>query len=79
MSIDEKAVEVPAGQPGKRFIPLTMWNKYYDFPPLGGLRHLVFFEKENGFDKVVIRVGSRVILDESAYFEWLRSQKKGVK
>lgn len=54
-----------------RLIPLTEWNKHHQWPPLGGLRHLVFFAKTNGFSKVVRRVGRRVLLDERAFFEWV--------
>ncbi len=33
-----------------RLIPLTKWNEHHPWPPIGGLRHLVFHEKSNGFD-----------------------------
>ncbi len=55
----------------RRFIPLTKWNEYHPWPPLGGLRHLVFFKKQNGFHRVVKKVGSRILLDEQAFFEWV--------
>lgn len=57
-----------------KLIPLTEWHKHHEWPPLGGLRHLVFFAKENGFDKVTRRVGRRVLLDERAFFEWVEAQ-----
>lgn len=57
-----------------RLIPLTEWHKHHQWPPLGGLRHLVFFAKENGFNKVIRRVGRRVLLDEQAFFEWVEAQ-----
>lgn len=79
MSIEEKAVGVPEGQPGNRYIALTSWNKFHEWPPRGGLRHLVFYEKTNGFDKVVVRAGKRILIDEAAFFKWLRSNKKEVK
>jgi len=55
----------------RRLIPVTKWNEYHDWPPIGGLRHLVFNEERNGFSKVVRRVGRRVLLDEAAFFEWV--------
>jgi hypothetical protein len=58
----------------RKLIPLTSWNQHHDWPPLGGLRHLVFHAKENGFDKVIKRIGRRVLLDESAYFDWIESR-----
>jgi len=59
-----------------RLIPLTEWNDHHPWPPLGGLRHLVTNAKENGFDAVIRRVGGRILLDESAFFEWVNRQNK---
>ncbi len=56
-----------------RLIPLTNWNQHHAWPPIGGLRHLVFFENTNGFHKVVRRVGRRVLIDEAAFFAWVDS------
>lgn len=53
-------------------IPLTEWSKYHPWPPIGGLRHLVFHAKNNGFDQVVVRASGRVLLDEEAFFRWAR-------
>ena len=60
-----------ASAPPTRLIPLTDWNQHHAWPPIGGLRHLVFFERTNGFDKVVRRVGRRVLIDEAAFFAWV--------
>lgn len=59
-----------------RFIPLTEWSKYHSWPPLGGLRHLVFYADTNGFNKVVRRAGRRVLIDEQAFFSWIEAQNK---
>lgn len=48
-----------------RFIPVTQWNKYHDWPSVPGLRHLIFYEHQNGFHKP----GWRVLIDEEAFFE----------
>ena len=63
-----------AGYPSPRLIPLPQWNRHHPWPPIGGLRHLVFHAKSNGFDKVVKRVGRRVLLDEQAFFVWVDEQ-----
>lgn len=55
-----------------RLIPLTDWPKYHAWPPLGGLRHLVFYAERNGFNEVIRRVGRRILIDERAFFEWIR-------
>lgn len=61
-------------QRGRRLIPLTKWNEYHEWPPLGGLRHLVFHAATNGFERVIRRVGRRVLLDEAEFFRWVESQ-----
>jgi hypothetical protein len=37
---------------------------------------MVFNAHQTGFDKCVIRIGRRVLIDEQAFFEWARNQKK---
>lgn len=58
----------------RRLIPVTEWNKHHSFPPESGLRHLIFYASTNGFDKVIRRVGRRVLIDENAFFQWVDEQ-----
>ena len=60
-----------------RVIPLTKWNDFHPWPPLGGLRHLVFHADSNGFARVVKRAGRRVLIDEAAFFKWLDDNNNG--
>jgi len=60
----------------RRLIPVTKWNEYHPHPPIGGLRSLVFYAKQNGFDHCIRRIGRRVLIDEGAYFEWIEAQNK---
>lgn len=60
-----------------RLIPPTKWNDHHDWPPIGGLRHLIFHAKTNGFDAVVRRVGRRVLIDEDAFFSWVERTGSG--
>lgn len=60
----------------KRIIPVPDWNKHHSWPPTGGMRHLIFHAKTNGFDKVILRAGRRVLIDEEAFFKWL-DEKNG--
>lgn len=57
-----------------RLIPVPKWNDHHQWPPQGGLRHLIFHAKTNGFDRVIRRAGRRVLIDEQAFFEWIASQ-----
>jgi len=41
---------------------------------VAGLRQYVFFEQENGASAWVRRVGRRVLIDEAAFFEWVRAR-----
>jgi len=56
-----------------RLIPVTKWNDYYDYPSTNGLRNLIFHEHQNGFNKVVRRIGGRVLIKEDAFFEWVEN------
>lgn len=58
----------------KRYIPLNRWP--HAWPPIGGLRHLAFHAKTNGFEKVIKRVGRRVLIDEDAFFAWVEEQNE---
>lgn len=58
-----------------RYIPVTKWSEYHPWPALGGLRHLIFNAKTTGFDKVIVRAGRRILIDEKAFFEWMKSKK----
>lgn len=59
-----------------RLIPVTQWNEYHAWPPIGGLRHLIFNAHTNGFDKVLRRPPGirRLLIDEQAFFTWTASQ-----
>lgn len=45
---------------------------------IGGLRHQIFHENENGLAKsgAIIRNGRKILIKESAYFDWLENQNK---
>lgn len=58
----------------RRLIPLTEWPKHHSWPPIGGLRYLVFHSGSNGFNAVIRRVGKRVLIDEQRFFDWADKQ-----
>lgn len=57
-----------------KLIPASDWPQHHSWPPIGGLRHLIFHERSNGFAKVVRRVGRRVLIDEQEFFCWVAEQ-----
>ncbi|MBX7149422.1 hypothetical protein K1X76_10110 [bacterium] len=62
-----------------KLIPITKWADFHPWPPVGGMRHLVFNAKRNGFDYCLVKVGRRVLIDEGKFFDWVDAQKKGGK
>lgn len=60
-----------------RYIPVPNWEKHHEWPRLGGLRNLIFNRHKNGFDKVIKKVGKRVLIDELAFFNWVAEQSQG--
>lgn len=62
-----------------RLIPVPEWNKHHSWPPIGGLRHLIFNEKVNGFATAFKRVGRRVLVDETEFFACVNRQNGGEK
>lgn len=51
-----------------RLIPIRSWNKFHEWPKESGLRHLRFNSDKNGFRAAFVTVGSRVMVDERAFF-----------
>ena len=51
-----------------RLIPLTRWNEFHVWPPIGGLRHLMFHRERNGFAPAFVKCGRRVLIKEDAFF-----------
>lgn len=58
----------------RRFIPLTKWPKFHEWPSIAGLRNLVFFKETNGFKQVVFKSGGRVLIDEEKFFQWVKER-----
>lgn len=58
-------------------IPVTKWNQFHHWPPLGGLRHLIFNAQSNGFASAFKKVGRRVLIDEKEFFEIIKRKNLG--
>lgn len=56
-----------------RFIELTKWNAYHDWPTVKGLRRMREFQEEKNCQSVFKKVNGRVLVDENAFFEWVKS------
>jgi len=53
------------------YIPISKWNLRHEWPTERGLRNLVFNAESNGFNKVIRRVGRRVLIHEKLFMEWV--------
>lgn len=73
------ATTAQQSQTSTRLIPVPKWNDYHVWPPQGGLRHLIFNQKTNGFDKAFKRVGRNVLVDEAEFFACVDRQNQGAK
>lgn len=59
----------------RRFIQVSKWNEYHEWPSQGGLRHLIFHAETNGFKSVIRRIGRSVLIDEAEFFRWVDKHK----
>lgn len=55
----------------ERLIPVTDWPKFHSWPRVSSLRHFIFNARHNGFEPVIRRIGKRVLIRESAFFQWI--------
>ena len=58
-----------------KFIPVPKWNDYYDWPPQGGMRHLIFNAETNGFKSAFKRVVRRVLVDAAVFWKIVNQQQ----
>lgn len=62
-------------QKQNRLIQVTKWNDFHQWPPIGGLRHLIAEREENGFEKALKRPNRVWLIDEKAFFKWVEERK----
>lgn len=60
---------------GTRYFPVTKWPHAY--PTQGGLRWLIFTNRDGFRDECVRQVGRRLLIDEAAFFSWVARQGRG--
>jgi hypothetical protein len=57
-----------------QFLTVSDLAKKYSAFTAGGLRWLLFNREQNGFNRCVVRIGRRVLIDEAEFVTWLRDQ-----
>ena len=60
----------------KSYVTVKTFSERHDACPEGGIRHLIFNSKSNGFDDAFVRVGRKVLIDENLFFKILREQNE---
>lgn len=55
-------------------IPAVEFPKKFSFMSMGLLRKYINEEKYNGFDKVIVRIGRKILIDTNAFFAWLKEK-----
>lgn len=62
------------------YFTVQQFNKRHPAFTIGGLRALIFNETTNGLAKsgAIVRIGRKVLIDESNFFAWVESQNKQV-
>ena len=60
----------------KNLIPVSKWNQYHDFPTVAALRNLIFFADRNGINKCIRKIGGRLYIEETAFFEWVEERSQ---
>jgi len=59
-------------------LTVKQFNQKHPAFPIGGLRHRIFNEDQNGMKAagVVVRNGRRILLNEERFFDWLMRGSK---
>jgi hypothetical protein len=59
-----------------KLIPVSKWNDFHPYPTVKAIRQLIFFKDENGFKKVLRKIGGRLYIVESEFFNWVQETGK---
>jgi hypothetical protein len=61
----------------KSFLTMKQWLQKYQAIPEGGIRHLIFTDKDNFNSRVVKKLGRKILLDEEAFLDFINEHSKG--
>jgi hypothetical protein len=65
-----------AGQTKPSLLTVRQFAEKHPAFTVGGLRFYIFMAQSNGFEKALVRLGRRVLLDEAKVFQWIDSQQR---
>lgn len=56
------------------FLTVAQFCDKHPWAKPGGIRHAIFFGKDNGFEACTVRFGRKLLLDEAAVIAWIRER-----
>lgn len=56
------------------FLTVAQFCERHPWAKPGGIRHAIFFGKDNGFEACTVRFGRKLLLDEAAVIAWIRER-----
>lgn len=63
-------------QSTKNFVTIKQWLQKHPAIPEGGIRHLIFTNKDNFNTQVVKKIGRKILLDEQAFLNFINEHSK---
>lgn len=57
-----------------KYIPLSKWDKHYNWPSVIALRNMRIKSKELGMNNVFKKAGGTVLVDREEFFNWIEEQ-----
>ena len=57
-------------------IPISKWNDFYQFPTIGAIRQYRFYNINNFNNYVIRKIGKRLYIKVSAFFEWIEANNE---
>lgn len=58
-------------------VPVSRFQDYFDYPSVGSLRQLQFYNTYGFADKVIRKIGKRIYIKISALQEWIEETGNG--
>ena len=60
----------------KTFLTVAQISARHPGFSVPALRHLIFDSRRNGFDRVIFRIGKKLLLEESSFRGWIEQQQQ---
>jgi hypothetical protein len=58
------------------FLTIKQFTEKHKSFSASALRFYIYKRRENGFNKVVVRIGRKILIDEKAFLKWIESHRE---